>query len=600
MSSPLSRAIGLAALALSTLAGCGSTVGVRVTEELAAVRLSDLRSMVEGARPTEALEAVGVLGRVGGVEAAELEAMRGEAIRLLEKDLASALAGGSWERASSIAASLRAAGEAPTASGRDWNEAEILREAARASAAKGPAVLAAHYGFRLGALVGIAAVSPEDRGRFLRLLEDLKDPAAREEVLRLSAAAGVAVEGAADRPSAGSLPLSGPIVGTVTVLVDKGLRVKNRVGTPERVLGSGFFLDPSGYIMTNYHVIASEVDPEYEGFSRLYVTRSDRPNERIPAKVVGYDELLDLAVLKAEVEAEYTFYPGLASGLRAGDQVLAIGSPVSLESSVNSGIVSAVGRRFLQLGDVMQIDVPVNPGNSGGPLLDAGRRVVGVVFAGLEQFEGLNFAIPATWIGRVFPRLFEGGQVRYAWMGAGVTKTDAGLEVVYALPGGPSARVGIREGDLLESVAGVPAGTLADVQGRLMELSPPVLVEVRWRRGEERHSALVSLDERPLSPIETALTKDTRERILFPLFGMKLEKLGQLFGKPRYVVRKVLPGSQAATIGLTADDPLSIESWRVDKKQKIAVLNMYITRKSSGYLEGIVQLAAYLEQDSFL
>jgi serine protease Do len=290
-------------------------------------------------------------------------------------------------------------------------------------------------------------------------------------------------------------------------VVDQGLKVQNRVGIPGRVLGSGFFVDPSGYILTNYHVVSSEVDPEYEGYSRLFVTRSDKPGERIPAKVVGYDKILDLALLKAEIEGEYVYYPGLDVDLHPGDQVLAIGSPVSLESTVNSGIVSAVSRRFLQLGDVLQIDVPVNPGNSGGPLLDAERRVVGVVFAGLEQFQGLNFAIPTRWIGKVFPRLFEGGQIGYAWLGASVTETEKGLEVVYAVPGGPAERVGILEGDVLERIDGREVRTLADVQGYLMTFRPPVLAKVEWRSGEARKSALVALDDRPEDPLATALKR---------------------------------------------------------------------------------------------
>ena len=172
--------------------------------------------------------------------------------------------------------------------------------------------------------------------------------------------------------------------GTVSILVNKGIRIEKGVGYPDRDIGSGFFIDKRGYVLTNYHVVQSEVNPEYEGFSRLYIRLPESENERIPAQVVGWDSVLDLALLKTQVEPDYVFPILSKSYCQPGDRIFAIGSPGGLSSTVTSGIVSASGRRFLQIGSSLQVDVPINPGNSGGPLLNEDGSLIGVVFAGIE------------------------------------------------------------------------------------------------------------------------------------------------------------------------------------------------------------------------
>ena len=130
------------------------------------------------------------------------------------------------------------------------------------------------------------------------------------------------------------------------------------------MIGSGFFIDANGYLITNYHVIQSEVDPEYEGFSRVYIKRAENPTVRIPAKVVGWDATFDLALLKMEINPEVYFQLGSAEDLNIGSRIYAIGSPAGLEQTLTSGIVSAQNRRLLSLGSVLQIDAPVNHGSS--------------------------------------------------------------------------------------------------------------------------------------------------------------------------------------------------------------------------------------------
>lgn len=388
--------------------------------------------------------------------------------------------------------------------------------------------------------------------------------------------------------------------GTVTIWVNRGIKLEKGVGFPDRVIGSGFFIDKRGYLLTNYHVIASEVDPEYEGYSRLYIRLSDKVEEKIPAKVIGYDRIFDLALIKAEVTPDFVFSSGENPELKVGSTILAIGSPAGLENTVTSGIVSATGRRFLQMGDAIQVDVPINYGNSGGPLLDSSGQLVGVVFAGIEQFEGVNFAIPFDWINKALPRLYRGGEARHPWLGLAMHETESGLEVIYTVPGGPAQKAGLEQGDILQSLNGSEYRKLGEIQAALLDLDYPCLVTLVWKRGGQTMSGVLSLAERPFIPIAESLKKDTRDNVLFPLFGMRLEKTGQFLWRNSYVIRRVLQGSIADETGLSKDDPLTIQGWKVNDKEHYAILQIYVKKRKSGFLESVIQMAAYLETDNFI
>ena len=176
----------------------------------------------------------------------------------------------------------------------------------------------------------------------------------------------------------------------VTIWVDRGIKVQNGAGYADIIIGSGFFIDERGYIITNHHVIDSMVNPKYEGYSRLYIKLYDDPDTKIPAKVIGYDQVLDLALLKTEITPKYVMKLGSSKNLQIGDKVSAIGTPLGLEGTFTSGIISSFDRKLLSLGNVIQIDAAVNSGNSGGPLIDSSLNVSAVVFAGMMQSQGLN------------------------------------------------------------------------------------------------------------------------------------------------------------------------------------------------------------------
>jgi S1-C subfamily serine protease len=366
------------------------------------------------------------------------------------------------------------------------------------------------------------------------------------------------------------------------------------------VIGSGFFIDPRGYLITNHHVIASEVDPEYEGYSRLYVRLPSDPDERIPARVVGYDRVFDIALLKVEIEAPYVLSLTDIRALEPGLRIVAIGSPGGLENTITSGIISATGRRFLQMGDAMQMDVPINPGSSGGPLLDERGNLVGVVFAGIEQFEGVNFAIPSFWIHGFLPDLYGEGEVTHPWIGTSVVVAERGLEVVYVAPGSPAVAAGLQPGDVITGIGPWEVDQIGAAQRVILTLDPGSLVSVRWTRGEQELETLVALARRPYSPLEEALQDDIRDPVYAVLFGMQVSRLGESSVLRRYTVDRVYRGSIADETGITEGDTFTEREFDVDDELRIAFLRIVVKKRTQGFMQTGIQLPAYIETDTFL
>jgi S1-C subfamily serine protease len=388
--------------------------------------------------------------------------------------------------------------------------------------------------------------------------------------------------------------------GTAIIWIDKGVKIQNGIGMTDIVLGSGFFINTNGYILTNYHVIQSEVDPEYEGFSRLYIKVPSNTNEKIPAKVIGYDKIFDIALLKVEITPQYVYtYEGTIQ-YEVGEKVSAIGAPLGLENTVTSGIVSNVSRRFIQIGDVIQIDAPVNPGNSGGPLLDEKYNLLGIVFAGLEKFEGLNFAIPYNFVDKILPKLYKGGEVSHCWLGFSLSESKNGIEVDYIVPDEPGYAGGIREGDIIESINGTQYKTIKMAQEALLELNDNTLVTITWKHEGTMMHGVFATSIRPFSPIELAIERDTRDNVLLPLFGMQIEPIKNILWETDYVVKKVIQGSIADDSGISVEDTLNIQNWLVDNKNRAAFIQVFIKKRKAGYFESFIQLAAYLETENFI
>ncbi|HOX32151.1 MAG TPA: trypsin-like peptidase domain-containing protein [Spirochaetales bacterium] len=463
-----------------------------------------------------------------------------------------------------------------------------------------PAFLAYRQALREGRAEG-PGFDPRELGIWASRALAAKDRSALKAFGEAAKAAGIPLPEGAEGFSSSRDSVSLMSKGVVTVRVDRGMKIQQGVGVPDRVLGSAFFVDPAGYLLTNYHVIESEVDPGYEGYSRLSIRIAEDPEARIAAKVVGWDRILDLALIKVDLKPAYVFSLADDEKLAPGDKILAIGSPVGLESTVTSGIVSAVGRKLFQAGQAVQVDAALNPGNSGGPLIDEEGRAVGIVFAGLNQYQNLNFAISSAWALRVLPELFRGGELKRAWLGLSLAESHGGLEVVYRHP---RAAEGIEGGDRLLALGGEPIKEIPEAQALMAGRSPGSLVSLRLAgpgAGEGERILLRRLGERPFSPIEDAFGLDRRDRLLAPLFGMEAARQPGSFLEPdSYSVVRVWPGTIADEAGLSANDPFALRRFFLDEESRAAVIQIRVKKRKAGFLESILQIPAPLEVSAFL
>jgi len=267
--------------------------------------------------------------------------------------------------------------------------------------------------------------------------------------------------------------------------------------------GSGLILAPDGYVLTNAHVARAQggVEVRLSGSSAV---RAER---------VGLDERTDLAVLRIEAEGLRALSLADSRRLSVGQLVVAIGNPLGFERSVTMGVVSALYRSLPTPGGglfdgLVQTDAAVNPGNSGGPLLDAEGAVVGVTTAMLPWAHGMAFAIPshtASWVAAV---LIRHGEVRRPYLGLAARGEDLepglarelsrtrAVRVLRVEPGSPAERGGVREGDLLLAANQGPIVTLDDLQ-RVMVLSEEPLLALEVKRGVEK--VALTLKPRPFA-----------------------------------------------------------------------------------------------------
>lgn len=387
--------------------------------------------------------------------------------------------------------------------------------------------------------------------------------------------------------------------GTATVVVNRGLKVENGAAQPDIVIGSGFFITADGYLLTNHHVIESEVEPGTSTSSRLSIRLPDSKGERLPAKVVGWDRNLDLALLKVEYHPPFVFSWGTGADPVPGQRLQALGSPGGLEATLTEGIVSAVQRPLLAVGQVLQIDVAVNPGNSGGPLVNAQGQVVGVVFAGIRDFQGVNFAIPTSLVLKVLPRLQAGGRAVLSWLGLGLQEDLRGLEVVYVAPQGPGDWAGIKVGDRLTSLAGVAVNDLVAAQTRLLDFGTEAVVPVEISRGEAVLHLWSTLAPRPEFPLKEAALNDLTGRVLPLAFGVAVDDVASGVDR-QFRVTRVWPGSVAEELQLAPNDPLEVLDWVADTKNQALTTRWKVKRRLGGYLESVIQMGVPFSSRQFL
>jgi serine protease Do len=269
-------------------------------------------------------------------------------------------------------------------------------------------------------------------------------------------------------------------------------------------LGSGFFISEDGYLVTNNHVV--------DKGSSFTVVLDD--GTELPAKVIGTDDKTDLALLKVNDPGHKFTYVKFADGKpRVGDWVVAVGNPFGLGGTVTAGIVSAEGR---QIGgpydNYIQIDAPVNRGNSGGPTFNVNGEVIGVntaIYSPSGGSVGIAFDIPASTVSNVITDLMKHGSVVRGWLGVQIQTVDQGIADSLGLKqaegaivgevtdGSPAAKAGFKVGDAITAVNGQQVKDSRDLALRISQMNPGSKVTVTYWRGGTSHDAEVTLGTLP-------------------------------------------------------------------------------------------------------
>ena len=274
-------------------------------------------------------------------------------------------------------------------------------------------------------------------------------------------------------------------------------------------LGSGVVVDGQGYILTNNHVAGQAL--------QIDVVLAD--GSMRPGKLVWTDKALDLAVVKAEGGPYPAAEMGTSQGLRVGDTVITIGTPLTLnfQHTVTGGIVSAL-RRTLKvttddglsfMEELIQTDAPINPGNSGGPLCDMGGRVVGINTLKVSEAEGIGFAIPIEIAKPIVERIKAEGSYDTPYLGLyaidaeiaryyGQEGITGGILVINLDAEGPAREAGLRKGDLITHMDGNPVSTVLGMRQVIYSHKAGESIPIRWERDGKANEAPVTLAKKPV------------------------------------------------------------------------------------------------------
>ena len=363
-------------------------------------------------------------------------------------------------------------------------------------------------------------------------------------------------------------------------------------------LGTGFIIDPQGYIVTNNHVVADA--------DNIKVVLQDE--REFDATIVGRDPQTDLALIKVASAKELPAVPlGKSADLAVGEWVVAIGNPFGLEHTVTAGIVSAKGRMIGSgpYDDYIQTDASINPGNSGGPLLNMQGEVVGINTAIIASGQGIGFAIPIDMANDIVAQLKAEGEVTRGWLGVTIQdlKGDLasyynvaegrGVLVTQVVPGDPADKAGMQANDIILKVDGSQVNSSRALTAKAAGLAVGERVDVTVLRNGKEKNLTIKVGRRPLSLAQSGKTESTKETE----YGLRVSDLTPEMARQLNsddargaVVTAVKPGSKAAQAGLREGDVIvEVNRQAVDsaKDFKLRVLK----HKQDGDLKLLVKRA---------
>ncbi len=335
-------------------------------------------------------------------------------------------------------------------------------------------------------------------------------------------------------------------------------------------LGSGFVIDPAGYVVTNNHVVGEATD--------IAVTFTD--GRQLKAKLIGRDEKTDLALIKVETSEPLVYVRwGESDRAEVGDWVLAVGNPFGLGGSVTAGIISARGRDIHAgpYDDFLQLDAPINQGNSGGPSFNMAGEVIGVntaIYSPNGGSVGIGFAIPSAVAKPVVETLRQSGRVDRGWIGVSVqpltpeiafglgmpTRQDGAL-VSQLDPNGPAVKAGLRQGDVIVSVDGKPIAQLRDLPRTIAAVKPDTRVTLGVLRRGAPMSITLTVARSPVEKKAAAISDDAAPKTIDQV-GLALstmtdqlrERLNLAPTTRGVIIAGVKDGSEAESAGLATGD----------------------------------------------
>jgi len=333
---------------------------------------------------------------------------------------------------------------------------------------------------------------------------------------------------------------------------------------PQRSLGSGVIVDPTGIALTNAHVVEKATDIEV-------VTVEGAKHK---AKVIGLDKKTDLAVLRLD-DGKGTFkYARLGDSerIQVGDWVIAVGSPFGLQATVTAGIISAKARQIGQgpFDDFLQTDAAINPGNSGGPLVNMQGEVVGINTAIVAGGSGIGFAIPVNMAKKIYTELVAKGKVTRGWLGVSIqpltpelaksfgAKDTKGVLISDVVPDSPASKSGLKSGDVLLEFNGKKMEAPADLQRAVGLLSPNQDAKVKVLRDQSEKTIELKVGEAPDERAEARPGNGSRGRATLGLevrpVTPEIARQLNLPAPEGVVVARVEDGSAAAEAGVQRGD----------------------------------------------
>jgi len=352
-----------------------------------------------------------------------------------------------------------------------------------------------------------------------------------------------------------------------------------------RGVGSGFVVASDGYVMTNHHVI--------NGADEIYVTLADK--REFKARLIGSDRRTDIALVKIDASNLPKLPIGDSQRLRVGEWVVAIGSPFGLDSTVTAGIVSAKSRDTGEYLPFIQTDVAVNPGNSGGPLLNMAGEVIGInsqIYSRTGGFMGISFAIPIDEAMRVVEQLRTTGRVIRGRIGVAIAEVTREVAAPLGLPtaagalvrsvesGGPAERAGIEAGDIILRFDGKPIERASDLPRMVGGTRPGMKVPLQvWRRGEKKDLSGTG----PKAPESGAHEKAAASPLGLAVSDLSAERKQQL--RLRHGVLVDVADGPAARAGIRSGDIiLTINNQEVSNARRFGEIVARLDRAKAAVL----------------